>query len=563
MSTLPQGWQKRTLAETCDILSGFGFPERLQGKTSGDLPFYKVGDISETWKRGDTYLTTANHYLAHSEASEIRARPLPKNTTVFAKIGAAIALNRRAILSVPALVDNNVMGLHAATDALDHKFLFHFACTLKLDKLSRATTVPSVRKSDIEQIPILVPPIPEQRQIVAEIEKQFTRLNAGIAALRRTQANLKRYRAAVLKAACEGRLVPTEAELQKGYETGEQLLARILAERRKSWKGRGQYKEPATPGITNVPSLPDGWTWATVEQLASKVQYGHTASAVKREAGVRFLRITDIQDRRVEWDSVPSCDISPSDVDELRLLPGDIVFARTGATVGKSFLLKAPFPASVFASYLIRISPAGEDLSLWLHAFFQSPDYWAQIRESSAGIGQPNVNGTKLQALRVPLPPLVEQARIVEEVERRLSVVEELEALASTNLQRATRLRQSILQLAFTGSLVPQDANVNSPDLLSTRIHKMKIDTPEPTRKIPMLKKSSIAKSNHFRSVLDALGENGKALTPEELFALCGRNAAEIREVERFFDELRELIDAGQIEEMREDKATVTIRAKI
>ncbi|HOW68392.1 MAG TPA: restriction endonuclease subunit S [Candidatus Paceibacterota bacterium] len=189
------------LGETCDILPGFGFPERLQGKVEGEIAFFKVGDISEAWKRGDVYLTKAHHYLSRVEAAAIRATPLPRDTIVFAKIGAAIALNRRAILSEPSLVDNNVMGLHPASDELDAKFLFHYACTLRLDELSRATTVPSVRKSDIEAIPIPVPPLPEQRRIVAEIEKQFTRLEAGVAALRRVQANLKRYCAAVLKAA--------------------------------------------------------------------------------------------------------------------------------------------------------------------------------------------------------------------------------------------------------------------------------------------------------------------------------------------------------------------------
>src|SRR5438046_1281145 len=104
-------WRREKLRDVCTILAGFGFPERMQGRTRGSVPFYKVGDISEAWKRGETYLTTAHHYLSDAEARELRAKPLPKDTTVFAKIGAAIALNRRAILSKPALVDNNVMGL--------------------------------------------------------------------------------------------------------------------------------------------------------------------------------------------------------------------------------------------------------------------------------------------------------------------------------------------------------------------------------------------------------------------------------------------------------------------
>ena len=118
---------------------------------------------------------------------------------------------------------------------------------------------------EIYRIPL--PDFDRQHEIVAEIEKQFTRLDAGVAGLRRVQANLKRYRAAVLKAACEGKLVPTEAELarQEGrsYETGAQLLERILAERRQKWSGKGKYKEPAAPDISKLAALPEGWTWLT------------------------------------------------------------------------------------------------------------------------------------------------------------------------------------------------------------------------------------------------------------------------------------------------------------
>ncbi len=125
---------------------------------------------------------------------------------------------------------------------------------------------------DLKNILWPIPSLDEQREIVAEIEKQFTRLEAGVAGLRRVQGNLKRYRAAVLKAACEGKLVPTEAELarQEGRtnETGAQLLERILTERRQKWNGKGKYKEPEKPDTENLPQLPEDWTWVSPEQLA-------------------------------------------------------------------------------------------------------------------------------------------------------------------------------------------------------------------------------------------------------------------------------------------------------
>ncbi len=132
---------------------------------------------------------------------------------------------------------------------------------------------PRLNLTEIKSITLPIPLLAEQKRIVAEIEKQFTRLEAGTAALRRVQANLKRYRAAVLKAACEGRLVPTEAELAKTekrkakFETGEQLLARILKERREKWAGRGKYKEPFGPDKGDYSTLPNGWTLASLGQV--------------------------------------------------------------------------------------------------------------------------------------------------------------------------------------------------------------------------------------------------------------------------------------------------------
>ena len=173
----------------------------------------------------------------------------------------------------------------------DKKFL-QFAINQNLADYIRAAHggagLAHITKGRFEDSELLQPTPAEQRRIVAELEKQFTRLEAGVAALRRVQANLKRYRAAVLKAACEGRLVPTEAELFKvaaasrrgpagkqsrdgsaTFETGAELLARILTERRQNWQGRGKYKEPAAPHTTDLPPLPKSWAWATVEQLAA------------------------------------------------------------------------------------------------------------------------------------------------------------------------------------------------------------------------------------------------------------------------------------------------------
>jgi type I restriction enzyme S subunit len=455
---LPKGWQQQTLGVACDIFAGFGFPERFQGKTTGDLPFYKVGDISETWKRGDVLLTRSNNYVTHDECRELRAKPLPAGTTVFAKIGAAIALNRRAMLTEPSLVDNNVMGLHPKSQNLNDRFLFHFACTLKLNELSRATTVPSIRKSDVEAIDIPIPPRPEQIRIVAEIEKQFTRLDAGVAALKRVQANLKRYRAAVLKAACEGKLVPTEAELarheRRTYETGEQLLQRILNERIENWQGRGKFKVPFAPDSARAGNLPEGWTWATLDQICDKITDGEHLSPETTSSGVCLLSAKDVREAGVQLNDPKY--VSREDAEQFRSRcnpgKGDVLIVSRGATIGRICVVQIDDIFCLMGS-VILLKPnhvvSGKFLSICLN------DRRARVILGllSGSTAQQAIYIRDIRPFALPLPPLAEQTRIVAEVERRLSVVEELEAVVAANLQRANRLRQSILQKAFTGEL--------------------------------------------------------------------------------------------------------------
>jgi type I restriction enzyme S subunit len=185
-----------------------------------------------------------------------------------------------------------------------------------------------------------------------------------------------------------------------------------------------------------------------VREVANSIQYGHTARAISREHGPRFLRITDIQNGIVDWNTVPSCNIPAEDIPKYRLVAGDLLFARTGATTGKSFLIR-DCPEAVFASYLIRVRASKDIDPRYLALFFQSPDYWQQIERGKRGIGQPNVNGKILGEVQVPLPSLDEQLRIVADVERRLSMVDKMQDVLTRTVQRTSRLRQSILHRAF------------------------------------------------------------------------------------------------------------------
>ena len=214
-----------------------------------------------------------------------------------------------------------------------------------------------------------------------------------------------------------------------------------------------------TPHYENVPfEVPEGWAWTTVNDISKSILYGVSESA-KSEGKYKLLRITDIQDNQVDWETVPCTDFDENKVSSYILYDGDIVFARTGATVGKSYLIKGLNQKAIYASYLIRVQTFDMILPEYVKLFFESGYYWEQIELSSVGIGQPNVNGTILGNLNIPLPPFAEQSRIVTEMEKWLSLIDIIEK-GKANLQEAIKQAKSkILDLAIHGKLVPQDPN--------------------------------------------------------------------------------------------------------
>ena len=333
------------------------------------------------------------------------------------------------------------------------------------------TTVQNIEMPAFLRFQIPLPPLDEQRAIVAEIEKQFTRLEAGVGALKRVQANLKRYRAAVLKAACEGKLVPTEAELAKKkletgnlkpeFETGEQLLLRILSERRTNWTGRGKYKEPAAPDTTNLPELPEGWTWATPDQLSSfdegAICAGPFGTIFKahdfRPSGVPIIFLRHVAPGRYlthkpgfmdtrKWEEL----FRPYSV-----FGGELLITKLGEPPGVCAIYPEGIEPAMVTPDVIKMTPKSKAaLPKFLMHYFNSQTARNFAIGVAFGTTRLRLTLPIFREMPVPLPPLSEQKRIVEEVERRLSVIDGMETTVSANLQRATRLRQSILQKSFT-----------------------------------------------------------------------------------------------------------------
>lgn len=343
-----------------------------------------------------------------------------------------------------------------------------------------------VPASFLERYRIPLPPFPEQHRIVAEIETQFTRLDAGVAALKRVQANLRRYKASVLKAACEGRLVPTEAELARvegrEFEPASALLQRILAERRVKWEQANpskRYVEPKGPDVDELPELPEGWVWATVQQLAAdepnSITDGPFGSNLKTEHytsdGPRVIRLQNIGEGEFRDEKAH---ISKQHFERLRrheVFAEDLVIAGLGETLPRACIIPDFVGHAIVKADCIRFKPHQRLAdSRYLNAALNSEVLKKVAVRIVHGIGRPRMNQQEIKSLSIPLPPLAEQHRIVAEVERRLSVVQEVEATVAVNLKRAERLRQSILKQAFEGRLVPQDANDEPASALLSRI---------------------------------------------------------------------------------------------
>lgn len=437
----------RPFGEVVDILDSRRVPVNSEerAKRAGDVPYYgateQVGCI-------DTHVFDEELVLLGEDGAPFLNLGKPKAYLIRGK----------------SWVNNHAHVLRAKPGLLN-SFLLYQLNNLDYRPYVSGTTRLKLPQGPMKRIPLLVPLEEEQRQIVAEIEKQFTRIEAGVAALRRMQANLKRYRAAVLKAACEGKLVPTEAELQKlagkgqkGFESGEELLKRILAERRQHWSGRGQYKEPAVPEITNLPPLPVGWTWATLGSLIREpLRNGHSAKATGTQTGLRVFTLSAVTEGDFSVRNTKLSVATPEKVAGLWAEPGDIYVERsnTPELVGIARLYKGAARFAFIPDLFIRVRVASDVSERYIEACLLSERGRIFFRSRAQGISgtMPKIDQETVELAPIPLPPLAEQTRVVAEVERRLSVVDELEAMVSANLQRATRVRQSILQQAFTDGL--------------------------------------------------------------------------------------------------------------
>lgn len=437
-------WTRVRLGDVGSVLNGYAFKAELFNRTEG-MPLIRIRDVgcdeSATLYSGEfepKYLVQPGELLVGMDGDFNCARWRGK----------------------PSLLNQRVCKISLASDAYEERFL-DFVLPGYLKAINAATssiTVKHLSSRTIQDIPLPCPPIEEQREIVAELEKQFSRLDEAVANLQRVKANLKRYKTSVLKDAVEGRLVPTEAELGRSFETGEQLLQRILETRKNEWAGRGKYEEPPaveTGGLTN---LPNGWVWASAEQLSTFITKGTTPAAEKLlDAGtgdVQFLKVYNLTfDGTLNHAYKPAFVSRATHEGELlrsQVLAGDVLINIVGPPLGQVSVVPPTMAEANMNQAVARYRPIKPLSTKFVaHALMtESIMAWA-IRKAKTTAGQTNLTLDLCRRLPVPLPPLAEQERIVAEVDRRLSLIIGVQAEVDVNLKRAQALRQSTLSKCF------------------------------------------------------------------------------------------------------------------
>jgi type I restriction enzyme S subunit len=475
---LPAGWARAPLSEVADINPGsFSKPPQDHDLVS----FVPMAAVEEGSGRLDAstyrpWVEVKKGYTLFQDDDVLFAKVTPCMENGKAALAARLKGGRGA--------GSTEFFVLRSRGGVDPKYLMHFVLQSSFRRDARAAMqgvagLLRVRKEFMQTAQVPVAPLPEQRRIVAEIERQFTRLDAGVEALKRVQAQLKRYRASVLKAACEGRLVPTEAELarheKRDYEAADKLLARILKERRARWeadqlskmkavgkppkddKWKAKYAEPATPRPDDLRgATPEGWVRTTIDSVAESLD--HLRVPVnKKERAARPGSVPYYgANGQVGWIDTALFN------EPLVLVVEDETF--TGREKPFSYRIDGPAWVNNHA-HVLRASGAVTTAFLNIALSF-----YPFIPLTTGTTGRKKLTQAALLGAPFDLPPLAEQSRIVEEAERHLSLIVASEQFVERALERSSAIRQAILKAAFDGRLVPQDLRDEPASKLLERI---------------------------------------------------------------------------------------------
>jgi len=403
---IPKNWQIKKLGEVCQIIMGQSPPSTTYNSDKKGLPFFQgKAEFTETHPIASKWCSSPNKI----------AEPNDILLSVRAPVGTTNIANQKCCIG---------RGL-AAIRYRNYKYVFYFLKCIEqsLDNKGTGTTFKAISGETIRLTEIPIPPLQEEQAIVTKIEELLSELENGKQQLQTAQQQLKIYRQSLLKWAFEGKLT------NKKVKEGE---------------------------------LPKRWKWVTLGDVCSNVEYG-SATKSKKSGKVPVLRMGNIQKGVFDWDDLVYTD-DDEEIKKYLLKKNDVLFNRTNSAewVGKTAIYKGERPA-IFAGYLIRINRIeslidANYLTYFLNTHF-AKNYGNTVR--SFGVNQSNINGTKLKTYPIPLAPIEEQHRVIQELESKLTICDKIEETISQSLLQAETLRQSILKKAFEGKLVKFDSETS------------------------------------------------------------------------------------------------------
>lgn len=422
MSDLPRGWARVPMENIADISSGVGFPKDRQGLRAGQFPFAKVSDITKAVIEANGFLSEAANYINEEDLSSLRAKPIPAGSIVFAKIGEALHLNRRARTTVPVVLDNNCMALIPRAGTVDPEFLYRFMTTVSLSPFAVATAVPSVRRTDVARIEVPLPTLTEQRRIVTKLDSLFKHSKSAREELARIPRLVERYKQAILSSAFRGELTA-------------------------DWRCNRSIKT-----ATVVP----------LEEALLQIKTGPFGSTLHKSdyvsGGVPVVNPMHINDAKI----TPSGNISitrtkANQLSEFQLKEGDVIIARRGE-MGRCAVVSKHESGWLCGTGSMILRPASSLLPHYLQMFLSSPSTITALEADAVGSTMVNLNQKILLSLAIPVPPVDEQAEVILRVQKAFEHIARLGAEATRAHDLLDRLDQATLAKAFRGELVSFDS---------------------------------------------------------------------------------------------------------
>jgi len=581
---LPDGWVWTTMGEVFVVESGGTPSTKNPANFAGPIPWVTPADLSELEGK---FISRGSRNITKEGLESSSAKLLPKGTVIFSS---------RAPIGYVAIAQNEISTNQGCKNFIIPKGIFNEYVYYYLkgnadlaESYASGTTFLELSIKRAAMIPFPLPPLSEQRRIVAKIEELFTQLDAGISNLKKAQSQLKRYRQSVLKAAVEGKLTRKWREAHPGVEPASILLERILKERQAKWEEeelaklivKGQrpkndrwkhkYEKPDAAYAQGLPKLPEEWTWATPDQLAATKKYslaiGPFGSNLKvsdyRETGVPLVFVRNI--RSGIFGGADTHYVTMEKADELnahKIIGGDILITKMGEPPGDACLYPDSRPTAIITADCIKwtLSNILPESRFFVHVM-NSHIMKSQILRITQGVAQKKISLARFKSVAIPLPPLHEQHEIVSEIERRFSVADQTEATLEANLKRATGLRQSTLKKAFRGTLVPQDPKDEPASKLLRRVKEEMAKNKRKEKPIKREKKGDESMDRTRHSLYDVLVEAKIKLTPEELFI---RSSFTLDTIDEFYQELRSevVIPSPRIEEIRPNSKEVYLKVR-